>query len=278
ILKELSNEQLAVDVEDAARLNVAAVAVQVFIGGEFETQSVQNLTRLVDLGLRVGIPTLGVTAVGKSMTRDARYFRLATRICAELGAHFVKTYYVEQGFETVTASCPVPIVMAGGKKLPELDALTMAYRAVSEGAAGADLARLDGTGVPLLHFDVMDGCFTPMMTIGPPLVKAVRTPLWKDVHLMIEEPLEKLGDYVAAGADVVTVHAESCTHVHRVLQRLGTMENANDPARGIVRGLALNPGTPLEVLEPLLDELDLVHLLAINPGWGGQKFLPATIG
>ena len=145
-------------------------------------------------------------------------------------------------------------------------------------ALGADLARLDGTGVALLHFDVMDGCFTPMMTIGPPLVKAVRTPLWKDVHLMIEEPLEKLGDYVAAGADVVTVHAESCTHVHRVLQRLGTMENANDPARGIVRGLALNPGTPLEVLEPLLDELDLVHLLAINPGWGGQKFLPATIG
>ena len=145
-------------------------------------------------------------------------------------------------------------------------------------ALGADLARLDGTGVALLHFDVMDGCFTPMMTFGPPLVKAVRTPLLKDVHLMIDEPLEKLGDYVAAGADVVTVHAESCTHIHRVLQRLGTMENANDPSRGIVRGVALNPGTPLAVLEPLLDELDLVHLLAINPGWGGQKFLPATMG
>jgi len=145
-------------------------------------------------------------------------------------------------------------------------------------ALGADLARLDGTGVALLHFDVMDGCFTPMMTFGPPLVKAVRTPLLKDVHLMIDEPLEKLGDYVAGGADVVTVHAESCTHIHRVLQRLGTMENANDPARGIVRGVALNPGTPIAVLEPLLDELDLVHLLAINPGWGGQKFLPATMG
>ena len=144
-------------------------------------------------------------------------------------------------------------------------------------ALGADLARLDGTGVALLHFDVMDGCFTPMMTFGPPLVKAVRTPLLKDVHLMIDEPLEKLGDYVAGGADVVTVHAESCTHIHRVLQRLGTMENANDPARGIVRGVALNPGTPIAVLEPLLDELDLVHLLAINPGWGGQKFLPATM-
>ena len=141
ILKELSNEQLAIDVDDATRLNVAAMAVQVFIGGEFETQSVHNMTRLVDQGIRAGIPTLGVTAVGKNMTRDARYFRLATRICAELGAHFVKTYYVEEGFETVTASCPVPIVMAGGKKLPERDALTMAYRAVSEGAAGEDMGR-----------------------------------------------------------------------------------------------------------------------------------------
>src|SRR5437870_10320136 len=141
ILKELSNEQLAVDIEDAARLNVAAMAVQVFIGGEFETQSVHNLTRLVDLGLRAGLPTLGVTAVGKSMTRDARYFRLACRICAELGAQFVKTYYVDDGFETVTASCPVPVVMAGGKKLPELDALTMAHRAVTEGAAGVDMGR-----------------------------------------------------------------------------------------------------------------------------------------
>ena len=117
------------------------MAVQVFIGGEFETQSVHNMTRLVDMGNRYGIPTLGVTAVGKDMVRDAQYFRLATRICAELGAQFVKTYYVDEGFETVTASCPVPIVMAGGKKLPELDALTMAYRAVNEGAAGVDMGR-----------------------------------------------------------------------------------------------------------------------------------------
>jgi 3-hydroxy-5-phosphonooxypentane-2,4-dione thiolase len=141
ILKELSNEQIAVDIEDAMRLNVAAVAIQVFIGGEFETQSVHNMTRLVDQGSRYGIPVLGVTAVGKSMTRDAKYFRLACRICAELGAHFVKTYYVSEGFETVTASCPVPVVMAGGKKLPELEALEMAYRAVSEGAAGVDMGR-----------------------------------------------------------------------------------------------------------------------------------------
>lgn len=141
ILKELSNEQIAVDVEDAIRLNVAALAVQVFVGGEFETQSIHNLTRLVDVGNRYGIPVLGVTAVGQNMTRDARYFRLACRICAELGAHFVKTYYVAEDFETVTASCPVPIVMAGGKKLPALDALTMAYRAVQEGAAGVDMGR-----------------------------------------------------------------------------------------------------------------------------------------
>jgi len=141
ILKDLSDEEIAVDIEDAARLNVAALAVQVFIGGEHETRSVYNMTRLVDLGLRYGIPVMGVTAVGKELTRDAKYLRLACRICAELGAHFVKTYYVDEGFDTVTASCPVPIVMAGGKKLPELDALTMAYRAVAEGASGVDMGR-----------------------------------------------------------------------------------------------------------------------------------------
>ena len=141
ILKELSNELLAVDIEDAVRLNVSAVAVQVYIGGEYETQTVHSLTRMVDYGNRHGVPVLGVTAVGKSLTRDARYLGLACRICAELGAHFVKTYYVAEGFETVTAACPVPIVMAGGKKLPELDALKMAYNAISQGAAGVDMGR-----------------------------------------------------------------------------------------------------------------------------------------
>jgi len=141
ILKELSNEEIAVDIEDAIRLNVCAMAVQVFIGGEFEKQSIINMTRMVDLGTRYGIPTLAVTAVGKQMARDARYFRLATRICAELGAHYIKTYYVEDGFETVTAACPVPIVIAGGKKIPELDALKMAYNAVQQGASGVDMGR-----------------------------------------------------------------------------------------------------------------------------------------
>ncbi len=141
ILKELSNEELAMNMEDAARLNVSALAVQVFIGGEYETQTVTNMTRLIDMGTRYGIPTLAVTAVGKKMARDARYFRLACRICAELGAHYVKTYYVPEEFETVTASCPVPIVMAGGTKMLELDALTMAYNAVQQGAAGVDMGR-----------------------------------------------------------------------------------------------------------------------------------------
>jgi putative autoinducer-2 (AI-2) aldolase len=122
-------------------MNVHAVAVQVFVGGEHETQSIANMTSLVDAGYRLGIPVLGVTAVGKELTRDARYLGLATRMCAELGAQIVKTYYVPEGFEKVTAGCPVPIVMAGGKKLPELEALEMAYRAVQEGAAGVDMGR-----------------------------------------------------------------------------------------------------------------------------------------
>ena len=141
ILKELSDEEIAISIEEAVRLNVAAMAVQVFVGADFETKSIHNMTRLIDLGNRNGIATLGVTAVGKDMVRDARYLRLATRMCAELGATFVKTYYTEEGFDTVTAACPVPIVMAGGKKLPELEALRMAHRAVSEGAAGVDMGR-----------------------------------------------------------------------------------------------------------------------------------------
>jgi putative autoinducer-2 (AI-2) aldolase len=141
VLKELSDEEIAVDIEDAIRLNIAALAVQVFIGGEFETRSVHNMTRLVDMGNRYGIPVLAVTAVGKDMVRDAKYLRLATRMCAELGATYVKTYYVTEGFETVAAACPVPIVIAGGKKVSEMDALEMAYRAVQEGAAGVDMGR-----------------------------------------------------------------------------------------------------------------------------------------
>lgn len=141
ILKELSNERIAMAMDDACRIDAAAVAVQVFVGGEGETQSIQNLTTLVDEGLRAGIPVLGVTAVGKELTRDARYLRLATRMVAELGAQVVKTYYCEEDFATVTAACPVPVIMAGGKKLPALDALTMAFNAIDQGASGVDMGR-----------------------------------------------------------------------------------------------------------------------------------------
>ncbi|HUI46310.1 MAG TPA: 3-hydroxy-5-phosphonooxypentane-2,4-dione thiolase [Nitrospirota bacterium] len=140
ILKELSDERIAVDMEDALRMNVSAVAVQVFIGGHFETQTVNNMTRLVDMGMRYGIPVLGVTAVGTELTRDARYIGLATRILAELGASFVKTYFVPR-FEQVAAACPVPIVIAGGKKLPEREALQMARDAIDQGASGVDMGR-----------------------------------------------------------------------------------------------------------------------------------------
>lgn len=141
ILKELSNEEIAVGIEESIRLNVCAMAVQVFIGAEYEKQSIINMTRLIDMGNRYGIPTMAVTAVGKEMARDARYFRLATRMCAELGAHYIKTYYIEEDFETITSCCPVPIVIAGGKKIAELDALKMAYNAIQQGANGVDMGR-----------------------------------------------------------------------------------------------------------------------------------------
>jgi len=143
---------------------------------------------------------------------------------------------------------------------------------------GSELKLMDTAGVKLLHVDVMDGCFCPMMTVGPGFIKAVKTPLLKDIHLMIEDPLDKLESYVAAGADMITVHVESCRHIHRLLQKLGEMTNANDPNRGILRGIALNPGTPLEVITPLINELEMIFLLAVNPGWSGQKFIPSTQG
>jgi ribulose-phosphate 3-epimerase len=143
---------------------------------------------------------------------------------------------------------------------------------------GSELKLMETAGVKLLHVDVMDGCFCPMMTVGPGFIKGLKTPLLKDIHLMIEEPLEKVESYVAVGADMITVHVESCRHIHRVLQMLRGFTNVNDPDRSILRGVALNPGTPLEAITPLLDELEMVFLLAVNPGWGGQKFIPSTQG
>jgi ribulose-phosphate 3-epimerase len=143
---------------------------------------------------------------------------------------------------------------------------------------GSELARLEAAGVGMVHVDVMDGCFCPLMTVGDIYVKGLKTPLLKDVHLMVQEPLDKLSHYVDAGADVITVHVEAAVHIHRVLQHLGAMEHSAGPERGLVRGLALNPGTPLEWLTaPLLEEAEMISLLAVDPGWSGQKFAPATL-
>ena len=141
ILAELSNEAVALSMDDAVRLNSCAVAAQVYIGSEYEHQSIKNIIQLVDAGMKVGMPTMAVTGVGKDMVRDQRYFSLATRIAAEMGAQIIKTYYVDKGFERIVAGCPVPIVIAGGKKLPEREALEMCWQAIDQGASGVDMGR-----------------------------------------------------------------------------------------------------------------------------------------
>jgi len=135
------NDECVLDIEDAIRVNASALAVMVAVGSKFEAKTISNMVKTADLGNKYGIPTLGVTAVGKELVRDARYLGLACRVCAENGATFVKTYFCEPGFDLVAASCPVPIVVAGGKKLPENEALVMAYNAIQQGAAGVDMGR-----------------------------------------------------------------------------------------------------------------------------------------
>ncbi len=140
VLRELSNEGLTVAMEDAVRLNASAVTLSIFVGAEGERETLLNLARLVDEGERCGIPVMAVTAVGKEMARDARYLGLACRIAAEMGARMVKTYYCE-GFEELVRNTPVPLVIAGGKKLPERDAIALAWNAIRAGARGVDMGR-----------------------------------------------------------------------------------------------------------------------------------------
>ena len=140
VLTDLNDECL-LDIEDAIRVNASALAIMVAVGSKYEAVTVKNLVRTADMGAKYGIPTLGVTAVGKELVRDSRYLALASRVCAENGATFVKTYFCETGFEQVVAACPVPIVIAGGKKLPENEALEFAWQAIQQGAAGVDMGR-----------------------------------------------------------------------------------------------------------------------------------------
>ncbi len=137
---DLSHEVVAVDIEDAIRMNADCMAVQTFIGAEGQLSSIDNLSRVVNAGMRYSIPTMGVVAVGKDMERTDRFFKLSTRIVAEMGVQIIKTYYCDK-FEEIVAACPVPIVVAGGKKLPEREALTLAYRSIQSGARGLDMGR-----------------------------------------------------------------------------------------------------------------------------------------
>ena len=141
ILKELSNEIITTSIEDAIRINASAITCSVYVGGEHERQTIENLAKLVNQGETYGIPVLAVTAVGKEMVRDARYLGLACRMCVEVGAHMVKTYYCKDFQEVVEACGNVPVVIAGGKKIEEKAALEMAYNAIQNGAAGVDMGR-----------------------------------------------------------------------------------------------------------------------------------------
>lgn len=155
---------------------------------------------------------------------------------------------------------------------------------LSVGIVSADLMhlaeaeeRLFSTGVRMLHFDIMDGRFCPQLTVGPFFVKGITSGCFKDVHLMMDDPLPFIPDFAKAGADIITVHIESGRHVHQALQCISEQTNVNDPDREILRGVALNPGTPVSSIEPLLDDIDCVVVLAINPGFPGQCFIPSTI-
>ena len=160
---------------------------------------------------------------------------------------------------------------------PPLDDLLSGKPSLSVGVLTADLLSLgdelmllEQEGVSLIHVDVMDGCFCPQLTVGPVFVRAIPDRFVRDVHLMVDAPLEKVEDFVTGGADILTFHLEAAIHPHRVLQALR--------GRQIMRGIALNPGTPVSLVEPLLNEIELLLILAVNPGWSGQTLLASTAG
>lgn len=138
--EDMSLEYFMVNMQEASRMDAACIAIQTYIGSKNEAQTLQNLNEAVNLGNQYGIPVLGVVGVGKEMERTSKFFLTAVRTVAEMGAHIVKTYYCDD-FEKIVAACPVPIVVAGGKKIPEKDALALAYNAISKGAAGVDMGR-----------------------------------------------------------------------------------------------------------------------------------------
>ncbi|HEY2887881.1 MAG TPA: ribulose-phosphate 3-epimerase [Candidatus Limnocylindrales bacterium] len=143
---------------------------------------------------------------------------------------------------------------------------------------GEEVALLDRIGARLVHVDVMDGVYCPQLTVGAPIVKALGPALLRDVHLMVDDPLAKIEPILAAGADIVTVHIERAGHPHRVFTALRELHARGGSDRLLVRGIGLSPSQPVEAIEPFLDELEYVLVLAIDPGWGSQAFIPGTIG
>jgi ribulose-phosphate 3-epimerase len=143
---------------------------------------------------------------------------------------------------------------------------------------GAEVALLERIGAELVHIDVMDGVYCPQLTVGAPIVKAIGPALVRDVHLMVDDPLAKIEPILAAGADIVTVHIERAGHPHRVFRALAEL-HARLPAaeRPLVRGIGISPSQPVEAIEPFLDDIEYVLVLAIDPGWSGQSFIPGTI-
>ncbi len=138
--EDLSKETIVTSIEEAIKLNASCLALSIFVGSKYEFQTLKNLSRLVNEGEKYGIPVLAVTAVGKELARDSRYLGLACRIAAELGAHVVKTYHCPD-FDNVVEGCPVPVIIAGGKKLAERDALQLTFEALKDGASGVDMGR-----------------------------------------------------------------------------------------------------------------------------------------
>lgn len=136
---------------------------------------------------------------------------------------------------------------------------------------GPEVAEAEASGADWIHVDVMDGHFVPNITLGPPIVKAVKahTTLPLDVHLMIESPERYIADFAAAGASVITVHAEACVHLHRVVHQIKEL--------GLLAGVAINPGTPAAAVREILEDVDLILVMTVNPGFGGQQFIPNTV-